>query len=565
MQDDEKLKSLLNCPYCGELYSKTNKPLVMKCSHNICQECLNLNIDKVLCLSCNTIYEGKENKKHPINFLLLEIIDKSGNKTTNKSGKDKNMYKCTTCQLKLPNQHYHAANFTGHTLVVEEKPLSNKKDSLIRKSEHLLKEYESFNHNVTMSNKKFLDQLFDTLSLCRDDIKLKIEKNSDLDNLVLAGIINIADKEKLLEFADMNRNEKVNEVINKANSFEEIIKALPAEIKIENYLSTYCRVKDIQTQKLNETNITEKLNLLESYTNNKDIMQLTQAFTRDVLIQAYNATGLEKADDILYKCPYYLTENLKCFLFDVSSEDLKEFYITDYIPELLNSKLLSSTIDQENNLFIMTKEKALYMLNAKNKLVTRIDCKDPVCSFMTLDNIDNLTLYAMKSKLYVLYNNDKTCTLDEYNYTKQKWKGLNNGPLKFKQVPKFTRYDDYLYIFDTIRNFAYYQDEEWGLCKPTYRDSYNLDLEDFILIPVSKGVLIVGGKYNNVSNDNVFLLKDSECIISIKGTFKQINHESKLSYGFYIDNHYILEYNKGIIKVHKCTNMKDFKWEQLII
>jgi uncharacterized protein YktA (UPF0223 family) len=575
------LNELLNCPYCGEQFSKINKPLVMKCTHNICSECHSLNLTRILCLSCNSVYEGKENKKHPINFLLLDIIEKSQGLVKSKNNsKEKNelTFTCKTCNLTLPNKDFHNKNFPEHVLIANE-PVSkeDKHSRLVAKSESLMKEYKEFNDKLTIGNDVFVENIFQSFYSTRDEVISQIKKNSYLDNLVLAGIVNLSDKERIVEFSEFYKNERVREIIKSSSTFDEIIKAFPENLKIENFLSAYYNFNQIRANKLTEKNIKEKLNLLDSYLNDKDVIkQLTNAFSHDLIIQIFDLTGLDRADEEnIHRCPYVLKEN-KIVFFDVSTESLNEFNLSEYITSLDGKNILTSTIDEDNNLFIITSDKEIYMINIKSKSFNKININSNstvsyIPGFVKRDSLTGLSMYATKSRLYFIYNNGKSSSMDEYNYSKNRWRALHNCPVTFTTSnPKIVRFDsDYIYVFDTLRNFAYYHiiDDEWVLCKPCYRDSYNLNLENFILAPIpSSAVLILGGYYkdsdgNKIANGDIFYLKDSECIMSIRGKFNQIDSNSLLSYGYYNSNHFILEYNEGVKKIHKTSNLILLKWE----
>jgi len=67
---------MITCSYCGEIFKKQNKALILKCAHSICQFCHNINLDCLICLICKVKYVGKDNLNHPINFLLVEFLEK---------------------------------------------------------------------------------------------------------------------------------------------------------------------------------------------------------------------------------------------------------------------------------------------------------------------------------------------------------------------------------------------------------------------------------------------------------------------------------------------------------
>ena len=71
-EKEKALKKLLSCVICQEIFSKNNKPLIMFCGHNICEECKLKNFKKITCSICKKVFSKREIKKFQINYLILE-------------------------------------------------------------------------------------------------------------------------------------------------------------------------------------------------------------------------------------------------------------------------------------------------------------------------------------------------------------------------------------------------------------------------------------------------------------------------------------------------------------
>ena len=72
MERQKALEKLLSCVLCHERFKKENKPLIMFCGHNICEECKIKNLKKVTCSICKKVFSKREIKKFQINYSILE-------------------------------------------------------------------------------------------------------------------------------------------------------------------------------------------------------------------------------------------------------------------------------------------------------------------------------------------------------------------------------------------------------------------------------------------------------------------------------------------------------------
>ena len=72
MEEQKELFPYISCSICKQKFHKDNKPLIMFCGHNICENCKSENSKKIIC-SCGKMFSKREAKKFPINYAILEI------------------------------------------------------------------------------------------------------------------------------------------------------------------------------------------------------------------------------------------------------------------------------------------------------------------------------------------------------------------------------------------------------------------------------------------------------------------------------------------------------------
>jgi hypothetical protein len=403
------IENKTQCIYCGQIYCKSNKPLIMRCSHNICQTCLYLNKNKITCLICKAKFEGKDLKKFPINFLLLEIVshsegkeksldqEKSINRRNKKNKKSQDeeesfitpnnseIFKCKECDLLFPNK-FHLKLFNEHNLDLETFKEATGKEFLHNKADSLMQKYKSYNENLEKWNERFLNYLDDTFINCKDRIIEEIKKNDPLENLLLFGLINKADQERVREFTEkFMKNEKVLEVIKSCNSFDDLIKNMSnanieihhfydkgshtanlqnphhstkLKVNIHNFLSSYFYFVEIMNKKLNQKIVQEKLDrfktdmkqYLELSEENKKvyhkdiaheniISKLFRHFSQDVKVEVYDNLHLQSDINKNIKLPFILTNEKSLVVFDPMTENIKTYDKKFYLIDEQNSNL----------------------------------------------------------------------------------------------------------------------------------------------------------------------------------------------------------------------------------
>ena len=178
MEINNEILKLLKCKYCSELYSKTNKPKIMLCGHNICSHCLKLNKNNLLCLDCNKRYNNILINKFSINFALLETT----NNINNDSKKDESIiignFYCVNCKLNLSN-NYHLILYKNHILKKKNDDVQKIKDNneIMNEYKNLYNNFKEFNTKISEKNNEYLDKLFNLLKKENENIYKIIKFN----------------------------------------------------------------------------------------------------------------------------------------------------------------------------------------------------------------------------------------------------------------------------------------------------------------------------------------------------------------------------------------------------
>jgi hypothetical protein len=621
---ENAFNQIIECNYCGTLFSKANKPLILKCTHSICQMCHELNLNYLICLICKAKYTRKENRRHPINFILLEIIEKSLSpedaflhankfnkrfkkrkspksslKSSNTFDKEKSeklekqknktspkesstTYKCETCEILFPNK-FHFDKYPDHEYkqVIQKE---NKLNQLKEKSNELMEKYKQFNADFDKFSAKFFDLVINEFIKNKDNFIEIFKKESDsLMTLLYFGILNKSDKERLSYFKETYLNEKIFNLIKSAKSLDELKHLLVgSEIKVGQFLSSYFFYEEIYKKKLERCE--EKFERYEKNINDlehSDFKEFTRKFCEDLFVMTYETLDLENEISSKYKVLSILTKDYDYITFDPSIERLLVFKnIIIYFPyHLKNLQKFSYVLSNDLLLYItgglnedLINQSTFFSIDLKNK--SSIEMKNMIESRYNHSSIiikKNLFVIGGKSKIGEIEYHTKS--IEKYNFKEDNWIKLKQCPIEFKNKPNLLNFEDeYLYAFDDLINFAYYliKDDTWTHCKPTYKNSYHLNLRNFVSIYHKSNVLILGG-YNNHQieseiNKKIYFLKDTNSMIShVNEEFKIIDTSSLLDVGYMISIHYLLEYSQKseLIKIHKSENLSTYKWTTL--
>ena len=561
---ENDLNSLLECQYCGEFFSKYNKPLILKCSHNICQACHELNLSRLTCLICNTKFKLKENKRYPINFLLLEIIERTIRKDSDekkekklpshkyKHKKSKShkgqgnlnlpshnkenenepplVYNCIQCELIFPNL-FHFEKFTDHKMIeVSNNTISEEKSRLIQASQELMLKYKNFNEKLEKSNDAFFEFLNERIKATSLEVIDELKRDSNvLDNFLMFGLINKGDKEKLSEFImKYLSDDNILKSIKKSKTFDEFLFNLKKikDFKINHFISSYFYFEDILENKLkidfhskSHEFIEEKVGTFiskldgnDEKTYPDDIKSLFKYFLQDLNVEAYDCLDLEKDLKEKFKIPAILTNKNELVYFDPLIEKIKTITnLSSIFPSMLETlKDYSYYLDSNYTLYISggkTCNDSITNINSDFFSINLISNKLIILANMPEPRYNHSTI-LIKNKLYIIGGkNDadipiKTCY--KYNIKENAWIKIQNSPYEFIEKPFLVNFEnEFIYALEDLKHFFYYDisSDRWTVCNPTYKDAFNLNLVNFLSIYLDGNLLLLGGRYKTENGD----------------------------------------------------------------
>lgn len=535
MEINNEILKLLKCKYCSELYSKTNKPKIMLCGHNICSHCLKLNKNNLLCLDCNKRYNNILINKFSINFALLETTNNINNDSKIDESIIKGNFYCVNCKLNLSN-NYHLILYKNHILKKKNDDVQKIKDNneIMNEYKNLYNNFKEFNTKISEKNNEYLDKLFNLLKKENDNINFE---NYDFIKLLnLIGLINKADEKRLNEFnKKILKNEEYLNLIENSKNYQDLIEKVK-ELKNNNkdkiqylnvneFFSLLCYYNEICFLKLN--NINEYISNLENKLNND--FKYKKQFLTNLNFQINYTIGDYLSLLDIYKLSYFIYDNNLYIYEPIQNEFFK------YNIEINESEILSSFLSSNFILYLLTKENLIiYNLSNNEKNLKKLD--EPI--------IEYTQIFLLEGIIYkISCNSFQSLNINEQILTNE-WKNLNLfeiNNIKIKK-PKIVQHNNsFFYVLDynekEIKNIFIYDinKDEWKKKYLTFsndgkekNNNRGLFIKDYILY--NKGyVTLIGGYIKNRLNDNVFIIDASKKIIYIKEKIKfDLNKDEKI-------------------------------------
>ena len=255
LNEDNEIK----CPKCSYFFSSINKPYLLPCNHNLCQNCINLLKEKtnIKCSICKNIFNKKKTSFH-VNFTFLNLVVKI---LKNK------IILCKKC-----NKIYY---FREHCVSCDQKYFTNTNEvikeikKICEECYHILK-YDNVYRNILDDKKnKINERIKNTINLIGN--KKKKEYAQIINNILLnLGNQNIENhKKELIIFLEIcKKYEKLFDNIN----FHEINSILFNSSRNKSKLINHYN-KSAVSLKISESNdnINSPLNLQKS----NSIMKIT--------------------------------------------------------------------------------------------------------------------------------------------------------------------------------------------------------------------------------------------------------------------------------------------------
>ena len=497
MEKQKELEKLLSCVLCKKIFEKNNKPLIMFCGHNICEECKIKNFKKVTCSVCKKVFSKREIKKFPINYSILENKNISPNEVPNNQDTNSDIFSTVPQQVRYDfvstviKEVFKKIDETNLIDKKEEKKEIDKKednnkeeekkeeeekkkekseiDEIIKKRELILKETKEYIDFLETNYYEYLNKFFGFIikSLCaNNEILIKDLNISQL--LEEAGIINYGDMIKLGKFIEMMEDIPKEDLMN-CSSFEQIYSLIiykDENVKYEDFISLFFffnKIYELKIKKLPKILEMEK----KLYTNKKENRTNLSHFIIN-FVQKYESNLSDMFYDITtYKSCHFIynlnkNEKIRLSLKDFYNINIK--YLEEYnnimilyepiekkinihilkIKELNEEKIIDSYLYLNHSLFILTNKK-FYIYQIKQETYSSLD-------FLEGQEIEE-TSKIIKYDIYMMVissNSFQSINLRQ-DMTKNDWRSISlfeNSPGVIKKPYPISHSPSFIYIID---------------------------------------------------------------------------------------------------------------------
>ena len=602
MEKQKVLESLLSCVLCKKKFDKINKPLIMFCGHNICEECKIKNFKKVTCSVCKKVFSKREIKKFPINYSMLENKNISHNEVPNNQDNNSDIF--STVSPQVCNDFVSAVVKEVFKKIDEIKPIDKKEeknedkkievnnneeekkkvkneiDEIIKKRELILKETKEYIDILEKNYYEYLNKFFSFIIKSLSSNNEMLIKDLNISQLLEeSGIINYGDMIKLGKFIEMMEEIPKEDLMN-CSSFEQIYSLIiykDENVKYEDFISLFFffnKIYELKIKKLPKILEMEK----KLYTNKKENRSNLNHFIIN-FVQKYESNLSDMFYDITtYKSCHFIydinkDENIKHSLKDFYNTNIK--YFAEYsnimilyepiekkvnihiikIKELNEEKIIDSYLYLDHSLFILTNKK-FYVYQIKPETYSSID-------FLEGQEIEE-TSKIIKYDIYMMVissNSFQSINLRQ-DMTKNDWRSISlfeNSPGIIKRPYPVSHSPSYIYIIDKDNkniNEVYVFNPETDTWK---KNEIKLELDS------NKDDKNKNNNNKKIEQEEIVIVKQlyledyhlfNKCYACIWGGRHPVSKEIN-------KNLYLIDLVKGIMK--KIINFDDFITDNMII
>jgi hypothetical protein len=549
----EELLLFIKCPCCNNFFVDAFRPYLLKCGHNICSKCINLNKSHYNCLICLQEYNKEElfTNNLPMNFLIDEIIHKLTSnhiiKIENKELADQDVNKngpifyCVRCNTLMKYNLLHKKLFENHTIINYEKIITNQNFKLDKMIGKIKENYTENFKEISLDEKtKFM------INNIKQEIRAILNKNSNLENDNPSNYLNTM---KILELLIENERDKLIKV----SSYDDY------RIKNENFSKEECE-NIIDTHFIVENKFPElktKVNEISQFITNIKHERFTEELAYEVSNYFKNIFYSDiKKNHNTQLCYFRIEEDkiLKIKIYDCLMDELFDLEIfLSSISGLENSKenqisVCASSLDE----IYITKGKFFYSVKVdENFKITNIT----QMLDLNIPRQSHISLYY-DLNLFIIGGDEHNNKIEYFDFMSEVWINLPDLPVD-KNVSVLAHLraiitDNKLFIFDRLRKCFYLDLQEtnnqWKEIKLRYDDSFNLDLYNYCIILDSKNEIKVN---ENICTNYIFKLVGGNTILS-----KDENQDiPKLIYN---ENIFVFDYLSATISLDKSDNIKMF-------
>ena len=489
MEKQKEIEYYLSCIICKLKFNKMNKPLIMLCGHNICEECKLKFRKKIICQICGKVFSKREIKKFPINYAILEnkfitnILDSNDlnqvkkedfeklNKVENKNNENEDI---------LVNKNIN--NIDNQN----DKEKNSPYVEIIKERELLFKDTFDLIDNLEKNFYNYLNIFFDSITnIIKSNSSFLIDDLNICQLLQESGVINYGDSIKLKQFIDIINNieQKNLENCKSFNDIYDLVKEKKKDISYDQFISLFFffnKIFELKIKKIPKILDEQKkmyINEKENYSNLIHFLNnLSQKYEMKLSDIFYDTTIYKKSHFI-----YDLNKNenidIKKSLnnFYIQNEKLFEEYnniIIFYEPiqkqlriqilkikELKQELIIDSYLILNQLLFILTNKK-IYVYE------TNID---KYTSFNTIANQEiekNTKIFKYDTFIMKISSNYFENINLRNDMSKNEWRSLSlyeNTPGHIKNPYPICHSSDYVYVLDqeekNINNIYLYNGE----------------------------------------------------------------------------------------------------------
>ena len=591
MEKQKELEKLLSCVLCKKIFEKNNKPLIMFCGHNICEECKLKNFKKITCGVCNKVFAKREIKKFPINYSILENKNITQTKESNQT-ENNNTNILSNISPQVGQEFVSTVIKEVFKHIDEIKIDDNEKEKqieeIVKKRDLIIKDTYNYLDNLEKKYIDYLNKFFDyIIQGLNSNNEMLINELNISQLLEETGIINFGDMIKLGKFLEMMEDINKDDLLN-CSCFEQIYSLIidkNSEIKYEEFISLF-----FFFNKIFELKIKKIPKILESqkkiYSNKKECHKNLSHFIFN-FVQKYESN----LSDIFYDMTTYKSCH---FIYDIKKNEkirnsLNQFYnnnqkiLEEYnnimiiyepiekkfnihiikIKELKDEKIIDSFLFLTHTLFILTNKK-FYIYQIKDKTYSSID-------FLENQEIDenskiikyDINMFILSSKYFQSINLSQ-------DMTKNDWRSISlfeNSQDKIKKPYPITHSSSFIYILDKEKKNI----NEVFIFNP---DADSWDKKEIKLELNTKNDDKSQNKETIIKHNDTEKTEIEEEMVIVKQLFLEDYHLFNKCFACiwggrhpvskkFNKNVYLLDAVKGIMK--KIINLEDFITDNMII
>ena len=591
MEKQKELEKLLSCVLCKKIFEKNNKPLIMFCGHNICEECKIKNFKKITCGVCNKVFAKREIKKFPINYSILENKNITQTKEPNQT-ENNNTNILSNISPQVGQEFVSTVIKEVFKHIDEIKIDDNEKEKqieeIVKKRDLIIKDTYNYLDNLEKKYIDYLNKFFDyIIQGLNSNNEMLINELNISQLLEETGIINFGDMIKLGKFLEMMEDINKDDLLN-CSCFEQIYSLIidkNSEVKYEEFISLF-----FFFNKIFELKIKKIPKILESqkkiYSNKKECHKNLSHFIFN-FVQKYESN----LSDIFYDMTTYKSCH---FIYDIKKNEkirnsLNQFYnnnqkiLEEYnnimiiyepiekkfnihiikIKELKEEKIIDSFLFLTHTLFILTNKK-FYIYQIKDKTYSSID-------FLENQEIDenskiikyDINMFILSSKYFQSINLSQ-------DMTKNDWRSISlfeNSQDKIKKPYPITHSSSFIYILDKEKKNI----NEVFIFNP---DADSWDKKEIKLELNTKNDDKSQNKETIIKHNDTEKTEIEEEMVIVKQLFLEDYHLFNKCFACiwggrhpvskkFNKNVYLLDAVKGIMK--KIINLEDFITDNMII